>query len=54
MEEKCVCGGGKKAVLRGGEEEKKEDVFAAEAEWHSLSVGGKDGPQQMTGRNCTA
>lgn len=45
---------GKKTVLRGGEGERKEGVFATEAESYSLSVGGKDGPQQMTGENCTA
>lgn len=28
-------------MVRGGEEEKKEGVFAAEAEQHSLSVGRK-------------
>lgn len=36
-----MCRGGKRATVRGGEEEKKEGVFAAEAEQHSLSVGRK-------------
>lgn len=40
MEEKCVCVGGESEPWLG-EEEKKEGVFAAEAEQHSLSVGRK-------------
>lgn len=40
-------------MLRTEKWGKKEGVFAAEAEKHSLCVGGKDGPQQMTGSNLT-